>query len=165
MRLVRRNKEANLVRARQSGFTLIEVMVVAAIVAILAAVAYPSYLESVRKAKRAEGRKALMQLMQQQERYYSQNSKYIAFSSESTNENERKFIWFSGSSAAGSAYEIHATACGNEAFEKIENCVLLTARPGTSKVDTGYKDAKCENLTLASTGIKGSSTGSTDCWQ
>ena len=38
----------------ESGFTLIEVMVVVVIVAILSTVAYPSYQESVRRTKRAE---------------------------------------------------------------------------------------------------------------
>jgi type IV pilus assembly protein PilE len=75
----------------QKGFTLIEIMVAVVIVAILASFAYPSYLESVRKAKRAEARAALMQLMQQQERYYSQNNRYIAFSSESAGENGKSF--------------------------------------------------------------------------
>ena len=45
-------------KKNQSGFTLIELMIVVAIVAILGAIAYPSYLDSVRKGKRAEGRTA-----------------------------------------------------------------------------------------------------------
>jgi type IV pilus assembly protein PilE len=143
------------------GFTLIEVMIVVAIVAILATVAYPSYQESIRKAKRAEGRAALMQLMQQQERFYSQNNRYVAFTSESSDEDAKKFVWYSGSSAAKSAYDIDAKACDDD---KINNCVLLTAKPGTKKVDPNYKDAKCENMTLTSTGKKAASTGADDCW-
>lgn len=65
--------------ARQTGFTLIEIMIVVAIVAILAAVAYPSYTDSIRKGKRAEARAAVMNLLQQQERYQSQMNTYLAF--------------------------------------------------------------------------------------
>jgi type IV pilus assembly protein PilE len=162
MRFMKRNRGNNAARFLDRGFTLVELMTVAAIVTILAAVAYPSYQESVRKTKRAEGRAALMQLMQQQERYYSQNNKYVAFSSASADQNARKFNWYSGGSAAKSAYEIEASSCPSDV---IENCVLLTARPGTDKVDSGYKDAKCGNLMLSSTGKKTSSGGAVDCWQ
>lgn len=162
MRSMQRNNGRNPIWLGCQGFTLAEVMIVVVIIAILAAVAYPSYQESVRKAKRAEGRAALMQLMQQQERFYSQNNKYVAFSSEPSDENAKKFIWYSGSSAPKSAYEIEGKACDNES---IENCVQLIAKPGTSKVDSGYKDDKCKNLVLTSTGEKSTSSGATDCWQ
>jgi type IV pilus assembly protein PilE len=146
----------------QKGFTLIEIMVAVVIVAILASFAYPSYLESVRKAKRAEARAALMQLMQQQERYYSQNNRYIAFSSESAGENEKKFSWYSGSTPSTSAYEIEGRACENGI---IENCVALTARPGTAKVDRNYSDTRCGELTLTSTGAKSATGSAADCWR
>jgi type IV pilus assembly protein PilE len=143
------------------GFTLVEVMVVVAIVAILASVAYPSYQESIRKAKRAEGRAALTRLMQQQERFYSQNNRYVAFTADSGDDDAKKFVWYSGSSASTSAYEVEAAACDNE---KIENCVVLTAKPGTDKVEANYKDTKCQKLVLTSTGKKSASSGATDCW-
>jgi type IV pilus assembly protein PilE len=148
-----------MVRTSYQGFSLIEVMVVVAIVAILAAVAYPSYQESVRKTKRAEGRAALMQLMQQQERYYSQKSSYIAFSSSSIDPIEKQFKWHSGDSPRKSAYEISASECEGDT---IDNCVVLTARPGTRNVDSGYTDAKCGTLGLSSTGRK--TPDGNDCW-
>ena len=64
---------------RQSGFTLIEVMIVTAVVALLAALAYPSYTDSVRKGRRAEGRTALLELMQQQERFMTQRNTYASW--------------------------------------------------------------------------------------
>jgi type IV pilus assembly protein PilE len=144
------------------GFTLIEVMVVCAVIAILAGVAYPSYQNSILKTKRAEGRAALMQLMQQQERFYSQHNTYIVFSSSSTDANEKRFRWYSGDGAAGSAYEIDGTACPGES---IKDCVLLSATPGTIKVNQGFRDPACDKLMLNSTGLKSSSGTATNCWK
>ena len=142
------------------GFTLVELMIAVAVAAILAAVAYPSYQEAVRRGKRAEGRAALMQLMQQQERYYSLRNSYIAFSSASTDDDEKKFKWFSGDSAAASAYEISGVACDGE---KIENCVQLIAQPGSQKVDKNFADPVCGKLTFTSTGVKGADGNG--CWK
>jgi len=142
----------------QKGFTLIELMIVVAIVAILAAVVYPSYQDSITKAKRAEGRAALMQVMQQQERYYTQNNTYFAFTSTTAS---NTFKWFSGDSATTSSYEIKAEACTDDT---IVNCVMLTAMPGTANVNAGYADAKCGNLSVTSTGVKAASGTATNCW-
>lgn len=144
-----------------NGFTLIELMVTVAIVGILAAVAYPSYQDSIIKTKRAEGRVALMQIMQQQERYYTQNNTYITFSSNSTDANEQKFHWWSGANVSSSSYEIKAEACTDDT---IVNCVKLTAMPGTAKVNAAYKDAKCGDISLTSTGVKAASGTATNCW-
>lgn len=141
------------------GFTLIEVVMVLAILAILAGVVYPTYIESVRKGKRTEGRAALFLLLHQQERFYSQHNTYIAFSSSSTDDDGKKFKWFSGTSSKNSAYEIRAEACENDT---IQNCVQLTAMPGTKNVGGNYQDPVCGNLKISSTGIKDAMHP--DCW-
>lgn len=142
------------------GFTLIELMIAVAVAAILATIAYPSYQEAVRRGKRAEGRAALMQLMQQQERFYSQRNSYIAFSAASTDDDEKKFKWFSGDSAAASAYEISGVACDGET---IENCVQLIAEPGSQKVGQNFADPVCGKLTFTSTGVK--DADGDGCWK
>lgn len=67
----------------QSGFTLIEILVVVAVIGILAAVGYPGYQESVLKGRRAQARTAVTDLLLQQERYASQRNCYLAFTSTS----------------------------------------------------------------------------------
>ncbi|MFA0810493.1 type IV pilin protein [Microbulbifer epialgicus] len=61
---------------RQSGFTLIELMIVVAVVGILAGIAWPSYLNHVRTASRADAQGALMGLAQAMEKHYTQNGSY-----------------------------------------------------------------------------------------
>ena len=56
-----------LMMRRESGFTLIELMIVVVIVAILAAVAYPSYQNSVQKGRRSDGMAKINEVMQAQE--------------------------------------------------------------------------------------------------
>ncbi|QSP96496.1 type IV pilin protein [Marinobacter salinisoli] len=61
----------------QSGFTLIELMIVVAIIGIIAAVAYPSYLDHVKNARRADVQGDLVSFANAMERYYTQNNSYI----------------------------------------------------------------------------------------
>ena len=56
----------------QSGFTLIELMVVVTVVALLAMIALPSYQNSVRKSRRTDARIALIELAQTLERCQTQ---------------------------------------------------------------------------------------------
>lgn len=62
--------------SRQSGFTLIELMVVVAIVGILAAVAVPRYRDFVRRAAVTEATTFLADLRTKQEQYFLDNRAY-----------------------------------------------------------------------------------------
>lgn len=61
---------------KQSGFTLIELMIVVAIVAILAGIAWPSYQNQVRTSNRSDAQGALLGLAQAMERHFTQNGTY-----------------------------------------------------------------------------------------
>jgi type IV pilus assembly protein PilE len=70
--------QANLSRADDAGFTLVEAVVALAIAAVVAAVAYPSYTAQVRKSRRADAVVALMQVEQAQERWRGAHPDYAA---------------------------------------------------------------------------------------
>jgi type IV pilus assembly protein PilE len=145
-----------------SGWSILEMLLVLLMLAVLAAAAYPSYSQFVVRSKRVEGQTALMTLMQQQERYFSGNNSYIAFSSASIEPAARQFRWWSGSSATRSAYEVEGKACDGE---RIEDCVELVATPGGGHVDIHYKDDECGKLILRSSGLRLASGPGARCWQ
>jgi len=62
----------------ESGFTLIEVMIVVAIVAILASVAYPSYVDHLRRGRLQEAPGALADYRARLEQLYQDNRNYGA---------------------------------------------------------------------------------------
>ena len=65
-----------MAQSKQSGFTLIEMVIVVAIIGIMAAIAYPSYVEYVKRGYRTEGMAMLNDAAARQERYFAQNNSY-----------------------------------------------------------------------------------------
>jgi type IV pilus assembly protein PilA len=64
-------------KRRESGFTLMELMVVIVIVAILAAVAVPLYVNYVRDAQRTEAKGAIGAVITAEQTYYQLNGTYV----------------------------------------------------------------------------------------
>lgn len=144
------------VRERPAGFSLIELMIVVAIIGILAAIAFPSYNNYVLRGKRAEARNALMDLAAREERYYSDNNKYIG-------------------TLAGLKYN-DPVGCASISGTQTETCKYTLANPDLSLVanDQGFvivatpvsPDPKCGDLSIKQDGTKDKSGSGTvaECW-
>lgn len=63
-------------RRRQSGFTLVELMIATSVSGVLASIAYPSVSGAMHKMRRTEALVSMIQLQQAQERWRSNNGRY-----------------------------------------------------------------------------------------
>lgn len=141
-------------RVKQSGFTLIEVMIVVVIVAILAAIAYPSYQSQVQKTRRSDAMSALTTAAAAQERWFTERSGYtdtLADISPATS--EEGFYDISLANPTGGS-------CGASG----EYCFTLTATATGAQLN----DTNCRTLSITHTGAKTSTdsggAASTGCW-
>ena len=126
---------------KQTGFTLIELMIVVVVIGILSAIAYPSYVEYLKRNKRAEGRAALMQAAQALERYYTANNTYPS------NLSSAGVPAYSGSTSAKAAYTI-AVQAGSTG--SLGTSFKLSATP-----TNGFDDASgCGTYTLTEAGVR-----------
>ena len=104
----------------QTGFTLMELMIVVAIVGILAAVALPSYKDHVLRTRRVTAASCLMELAQQMERQYATGMSYVvtlpAASCRTDLTGFYTFAFATGEPTA-STYKIEATPAGAQSSD------------------------------------------------
>lgn len=137
-------------KLKQSGFTLIEAMIVVAIIGIISAIAYPSYDEYAKRGNRTEGQALLSDASARQERYFAQNNAYITDDGDIA-----KLGLKNGNKSETNKYTLTVSKVDGDGG------YTLTA-------EQGFNDAKCGNLTQDALGKKGR-TGSdkpvVECWR
>ena len=121
---------------RNSGFTLIEVVVVVAIVAILTMIAYPSFMQSVRKSKRTDEHTAMTRASANLERFFGTNNSYTTDAGQlglmmeggtAYSDNGHYVMTIgAGASGIGSSYVINANAKAGDMQEDDTGCTALT---------------------------------------
>jgi len=122
-----------MMNIKQSGFTLIELMVAVAIIGILAAIAIPSYQDYIKRANRNEAKALIMENVQFLERNYTEANKYNKDSGNNNISLPRTRSPLSGtklydiavSNLAASTYTITATPTTGNAMAG-DDCGILT---------------------------------------
>ncbi|MBX2839924.1 MAG: prepilin-type N-terminal cleavage/methylation domain-containing protein [Gammaproteobacteria bacterium] len=136
-------------RVSQSGFTLIEVLIVIAIVGILLAFAVPSYQAFMTDARRSDALVVLQEVAGEQQKFFTENNRFA---------NDLTEL---GYDAAQASPEGHYTVT---ATTPVATSFVLTAAPVAGGPQAG--DTECGSFTLDSAGVKGI-TGSSSvahCW-
>lgn len=120
------------VSARESGFTLIELMIVVAIIGIIAAIAVPSYNQYVERTRATDAQGALTSLASSLERFHTQNSTYAGatlgdgssatdiFPSEAPLDGSKKFYDLTIESQDATSFKIVADPKNGQGGGKIE---------------------------------------------
>ena len=117
-------------RIKQSGITLLELMVVVAVVAILAAIAYPSFTDGLRKSRRAEAIKGLLSMQLKQEEFRVSNASYSGTLSQ-VGSPSSDYYDFTISGASATLYTLIATAKGGQSGDT--GCTTLTINKAEQK--------------------------------
>ncbi len=132
---------------KQTGFTLMEIMIALVIIGLLMAAAVTQYQSQIRRTARADAQSMLQNAAVRQERFFSRNSTYTADPAEL------------GTKAGGlSENDYYALTVAPCAGGSIAACYTLTAtaQAGTSQAN----DAGCTTITLNSFGQKAPAA----CW-
>ena len=131
-------------RSKNTGFTLIEVMIVVAIVAILAGIALPSYRDYVRRGQLPEAFTYLSDYRVKLEQYYQDNRKYgvggVCGQGASWGSfvpgNTKYFTFSCASTNTDQSYTLTATGSGGSAVGH-----TYTLASDGSKATTSFKGA------------------------
>lgn len=127
-----------MIKAKKSGFTLIEIIIVIAIISILAMVAYPAYQDSITKTRRVDGQALLMNIASAQERFFTQNNSYTT---------DLTDLGYTVSTAVESEEEFYTASAATCTDATLTTCIIITATAQGTQTADG-------NLTLNTRGQK-----------
>lgn len=148
------NARYGVIKQRQSGMTLIEVMIVTAIVAILSTIAYPSYTQYIARSKRSAIEAYMMGLANRQQQHLLDTKSYFC----STGNTCADVIALTVPDDLGRDYAVSVAAPATTGIPTY----TITATPQGGQASA---DAKCGTLTLDHTGLKTASAGTAaNCW-
>jgi len=132
---------------KQTGFTLIELMIAVVVIGILAMVAIPAYNDSVTKGRRADAKSTLTTIAARQEQFFMDNKRYT---------DDLQELGYGAASGIDSIDGYYTVA---SAVTATPPTFTLTATPKNS-------DADCAKFTLNEKGTQGvtGAKGADLCW-
>ncbi len=139
-------------RLRQTGFTIIEVMIVVTIIAIMAAIAIPQYTDYVRRGKLPEGTSALLGMRVRMEQFFQDNRSYnpaaVAAPACPIKVQSTQYFTITCPTLTATTYTLQAQGVGDLAGVAFtldqDNARASTITSGSVLADAGYEaNAKC----------------------
>lgn len=143
---------------RETGFSLVEILIVITIVAILAAVAVPSYTEHVRKQKRNFSKVQLHDVINRQNQYLADNRQYAT---------NLTLLGYASSTYGITANGTYVAADSAEAIYTIglSNTSAYAYTVVATPVNGQTSDSACGTLSITSGGAySASGSHGSDCW-
>lgn len=125
-------------RARQGGFTLIELMITVAIVGILASVAYPSYTQYIVRGNRSAAQAQMLDIANRQQQFLLANRAYAT-----------------KDALTASGYTLPTSVSGKYGYDITVGTGTVPSFIITFTPATGSSQAVDGALTLNSEGVKG----------
>ncbi len=132
--------------SKNSGFTLIELMIVVAVIGIIASVAYPAYRNYILEARRADVQGLMLEVQINEERYRGYNNEYATAAS---------------LAAAGMTvptndyYDVTIGSTGTSTYT-----ITVNAKAGSSQLEDKEGGTNCYPMTLNQSNTKTPA----DCW-
>jgi len=143
----------------QSGFTLIEIMIVIVVVGILVKIAMSAYTSSVQQSRRTDAKTALLDLATREEKFYSVNNQYTA--SPTALYGASASFPMSVQSGGTAYYAIQAPTV---TAATASTAATFTAQANRITGTTQATDA-CGDFTITNTGVTGNvNSTATNCW-
>lgn len=148
----------SILKNRQRGVTLLELMIVVAIITLIASFAYPSYMRYIVTTKRTAATSALLQIADRQQQFFMDNKTYTPSLTNLGFATNPLWVSDDGKSVpAGDADAVYVLAVVNPTPT---NYIAIAAPLAGQLKD----DTDCGTLTLNQAGTRNALGGGDDCW-
>jgi type IV pilus assembly protein PilE len=123
---------------RQSGFTLLELMIVVVVIAILSAIALPSYSDYVIRSRLTEAYTAMSTAQASAEQFWSNNRTYVGLNSAAGWPANTSNFTYNLSNQTASTYTITATGVTSSSVKGFSFTIDQNGNKTTATVPTGW---------------------------
>ena len=144
-------------RPDQSGFSLIELMIVLVIIGVLVAVAVPAYTSYMQKSYRSDAKTALLDLASREEKYFSVNNQYTSSAASLYGGTTATFP-MNVQSSSSSYYQLSAPTITAGSATAVASFSASAVPINSQSADA------CGTFTITSTGVTSVSGTLTNCW-